>query len=370
MGLFDKLKGADVFGKRGNSALGVDIGSSSIKVVQLKREGGIAVLETYGELSLGPYGNTDIGTAVQLPPETLAEALKDLLREANTTTKNAGFSIPFASSLLAFIQLPSIGNAQLNKMIPIEARKYIPVPISEVMLDWFIVPEGDDKKPEDKKSMKKAKQTDVLLVAIHNEVLNNYNTIVEKSGLMNDFFEIEIFSTIRSTLDQTSGPAMIIDIGSSTSKVYIVEYGVVRVSHMVNRGSQDVTYGISKSFGISLAKAEEMKRSEGLLTESHDVKRIALLTLDYIFSEAGRVLLNYQKKNGKNIGTVVLTGGGAIMKGVAHLASQHLGTNVRLGDPFSKVSAPAFLEHVLRESGAEFAVAVGLALRKLQDADI
>lgn len=368
MALFDKLKSADIFGKRGGSVLGVDIGSSSIKVVQLRREGGTAVLETYGELSLGPYGNADIGSAVTLPPETLAEALNDLVREANVTTKNAGFSIPFASSLLAFIQLPSVGDAQLNKMIPIEARKYIPVPISEVMLDWFIVPEGDDKKSSEGKD--KVKNTDVLLVAIHNEILNNYNTIVEKSGLLNDFFEIEIFSTIRSVLDQTSGPAMIIDIGSSTTKVYVVEYGIVRVSHMINRGSQDVTSGISKSFNVSIAKAEEMKRSEGLNTESHDMKRIALLTLDYIFSEAGRVLLNYQKKNGKNIGSVVLTGGGAVMHGVEELASQHLATDVRLGDPFSKVSAPAFLERVLKENGAEFAVAVGLALRKLQDADV
>ena len=195
-GFLDTFKKADVFGKKGNSALGVDIGSSSIKVVQLKKEDGVAVLETYGELSLGPYEGVAIGKATSLPAEKIAEATKDLIRESNVTTTNAGLSIPFASSLLTFIELPGLDTRQLNKMIPIEARKYIPVPISEVMLDWFIVPQPDNASAEQKK------KAQVLLVAIHNDVLNNYNTIVEKSGLKTDFFEIEIFSTIRSVLDQ------------------------------------------------------------------------------------------------------------------------------------------------------------------------
>jgi len=365
-GFFDKLKTADVFGKKGNSVLGVDIGSSSIKIVQLKRQDGAAVLETYGELSLGPYANLAIGRATSLGADKLAEALKDLVREASATTTNAGFSIPFSSSLLTFIELPTLDTRQLNKMIPIEARKYIPVPINEVMLDWFVIPNNEDAGKEAKE---KRKTTEVLLVAIHNEVLTNFNTIVEKSGLITDFFEIEIFSTIRSVLDQNTTPALIVDVGAATTKVYIVEFGIVRVSHIINRGSQDVTQGISKSLNISAAKAEEIKRREGLGDSTHDVRRIALLTLDYIFSEANRVLLNYQKKNNKNVGKVILTGGGSVMKGVEDLAKQHLETEVQLGNPFGKVSTPAFLEDVLKEAGSEFSVAIGLALRKLQDFD-
>ena len=367
-GFLDTLRSADLFGKKGNSVLGVDIGSSSIKVVQLKKDNGRAVLETYGELSLGPYNNVEIGRATNLPPQRIAEALKDLLRESNVTTKSAGFSIPFASSLLTFIQFPSVDQKQLNKMIPIEARKYIPVPISEVMLDWFVIPEDEGKLAEKKE--KSVKTTEVLLVAIHNEVLTNHNAIVQQSELETDFFEIEIFSAIRSVLDQNPAPAMIIDVGATSTKVYIVELGIVRVSHIINRGSQDVTTGISKSLGISFAKAEEMKRSEGLSDGTSDVRKISLLTLDYIFSEANRVLLNYQKKNAKNVRQIVVTGGGSLMKGIQDLAHKHLQTEVVLGDPFAKVSTPAFLEGVLKEAGSEFSVAVGLALRKLQDFDL
>jgi len=364
----DTLKSADIFGKKGGSVLGVDIGSSSIKVVQLKKEDGAAVLETYGELSLGPYGNMEIGKATSISPEKIADALKDLVREANVSTKNSGFSIPFSSSLLTFIELPKIRETQLNKMIPLEARKYIPVPISEVMIDWFVIPENEGQLAEKKKDKKEV--TEVLLVAIHNEVLSNYNTIVKNSGLSTNFFEIEIFSTIRSVVDQSVAPAMVIDMGAATTKVYIVELGIVRVSHIINRGSQDVTIGISKSLDIPFSEAEEIKRSEGLLNEKAGVRKASLLTLDYIFGEANRVLLSYQKKNKKNVGQIVLTGGGSVMKGIHELANKHLETETTLGNPFSKVSAPAFLDGVLREAGSEFSVAVGLALRKLQDFDL
>ena len=361
---------------RGGSVVGVDLGSSAIKVVQLRKEKGVAVLETYGELALGPYADLEIGRAVKLGNDRLSEALTDLLREASVTSTNAGFSIPFASSLLKLIEMPVVETRQLNKMIPLEARKYIPVPINEVVLDWFIVPDSNravsrteekSKESKDKKGIRKKKE--VLLVAIHNEVLNKYNEIVASTHLDTSFFEIEIFSTIRAVIDQGLAPIMVIDIGAAITKVYIVEYGIVRVSHIIKRGSQDVTLGISKSLSISVARAEEIKREQGLESNSDDkgVVKVALLTLDYIFSEADRVLLNYQRKYNKNVSRVILTGGGAIMKGVIDLARKHLESEVVLGDPFAKVDSPAFLDDVLKEAGPEFTVALGLALRKLHE---
>src|SRR3989344_3866484 len=87
----------------GGSVLGIDIGSSSIKVVQLRRHRGAAVLETYGELSLGPYAGVEIGRATSLPAEKLAEALTDVLKEANVTAKSCALSIPLSASLISLI---------------------------------------------------------------------------------------------------------------------------------------------------------------------------------------------------------------------------------------------------------------------------
>lgn len=372
---FRKLFGGLFTRSSGESVLGVDVGSSSIKIIQLKKKGGGAVLETYGELALGPYSDLEIGQATNLSADKIAAALADLLTEANTTTKSGGVSIPFSSSLVILIQMPAMEEKQLVKMIPIEARKYIPVPISEVTLDWFIIPDsekqlldsvsGEDDKKKDKKSV------DVLLVAIHNDVLTKYREIVKGANMSVNFFEIEIFSTIRSALIQTLSPAVIFDMGAATTKLYIVEYGIVKASHLINRGSQNITLSLSKALGMGIAQAEEYKREVGLLGtgDRKNANEAMLLVLDHIFAETNRFVLNYQKKFNKNIGQVVLTGGGSVLKGMLDLANKHLNTEVILADPFSKVETPAFLEQILKEVGPEFGVAVGIALRKLQDTE-
>jgi type IV pilus assembly protein PilM len=288
---------SNLFGKKSSSVLGVDIGSSSIKVVQLSRRSGRAILETYGELALGPYAGSEIGRATNLPPEKISEALIDVIREAKVSSRNSGVAIPFGMSLISAIEMPALAEKQLAQMIPIEARKYIPVPIQEVMLDWILVPKpaesgtafsgGGDRTPE-----KKNEKIDLLLVAIHNDTLARYQTIVNQASLNATFFEIEIFSAIRSVLDQDTSNQMIIDMGAASTKVYIVERGIVRTSHVINRGSQDITLAMSESLGIPVQQAEIIKRDLSQVTEARkkDIDQIISLTLDYVFSEAHRTL--------------------------------------------------------------------------------
>lgn len=372
---FSKTIGS-ILRKRGQSVLGIDIGSSSIKIVQISRKNGHAVLETYGELALGPYAGKSVGEATSLPPEKVVEAILDMLKEkeVNISTRVCGVAIPFASSLMAVMEMPVQPQKQLEIMVPVEARKYIPVPISEVALDWYIIPK--DKNPDTEQvSESDAKSTsqnlEVLIVALHNDTLVKYKDIVTKTQLEASFFEIEIFSTMRSILDQEITPVLIVDMGATSTKLYIVERGILRSSHSVNRGSQSITDELSKSLGISTVDAEYLKREKGLIGEVNGVKvkDVVTLTLNYIFSESNRVILAYQKKYNKNVSKVVLVGGGSALKGVVDVAKESFQTEVVAGDPFAKVVAPAFLEKVLHDTGPEFAVAVGVALRRLQELD-
>ncbi len=370
--------------KGDSSVLGIDIGSSTIKVVQLKKKKGKAVLETYGELALGSYAGTEPGHATNLPPDKLVAALGDLLREAKTTTKKCGVAIPVGSSLITTIELPKVKKAELEKMIPLEARKYIPVPISEVSLDFWIIPEessgleeddeaGESSLPKDsgvpQNADAKPKKVEALIVAIHNEVVSKYQGIIKDAGLDSSFIELETFSTIRAVLDQNVAPEMIFDLGAASTKLYIVERGVVRSSHTVNRGSQDITITLASSLGISLSEAEAVKRSYGAMRHDNETAITDTIDLatDYIFSEANRTILGFQKKYNKNVGKVILTGGGVGPKGFLALAQKNLETKVELGNPFAKVEFPAFLEGVLKMTGSEFAVAVGVALRRLEE---
>ncbi len=381
MGILDRIRGSLISGgsRRGGSVLGVDIGSSSIKVVQLRRERGRAVLETYGEIALGPYSGTEVGRATNLQPQELAQALTDLISEANVTASNAGVSVPFSASLTSVIEMPSMSNDQLAHMIPLEARKYIPANINEVTLDWFVIPEDPAKeewsraRAETTTEKEKAQKTEVLLVAIHNEVLGNFQAITKRAGLNVGFYELEIFGVVRSSLAHGIAPVMMVDIGSATTKVYIVERGIIRFSHLINLGSQDLTLGISRAFGWNFDRSERVKREQGLLVregvdgvQDKQVKEALLSTLGRIFSDINRVLLSYEKKYGRNVSRVVLAGGGSSLLGLPEYASELVSVEVERSNPFQRIQTPAFLEDVLVEVGPEFAVAVGMALRRMQ----
>lgn len=382
--MFDFLK--NIFKTKGDAVLGIDIGPSSIKLVELRKKKGRAVLGTYGALALGPYAGIEVGRATSLPPQKIAEALIDLLREAGATTKRCGLSIPMSASLLTLIEVPAVDEKQLAQMIQLEARKYVPIPISEVSIDWWVIPkeqagiihENDTDPVASAVSgaaqsvpgtgPKTAEKLTVLLVVIHKDAILNAQEIIRLASLDVGFFEIEIFSTLRSVLDHDSGSVMIMDMGAGSTKLYVVDRGILRVSHIITRGSQDLTLAISKSLGISVEQAEVMKREKGLEdTAEKGLASIMDSSVNYIFAETNRVIMNYQKKYNKNISKIFLTGGGAALRGFAERAEKELQTTVHLADPFAKIDSPAYLSKILKQSGPEFAVSVGLAVRRLQE---
>jgi type IV pilus assembly protein PilM len=361
---------SDIFQKKTVSALGIDIGSSSIKVVQLQKKGDKAILETYGELSLGPYGGVSIGQSTNLPTAKIVTAMNDLLteKEVGLTTRICGLAIPFRASLLSIIELPEVGEKEMASMVTLEARKYIPVPISEVTIDWSIIPKRDaeDLVPQEKK---KIKMVDVLLVAIHNNIIGQYKEVSTKTGLDARFFEIEVFSSMRAVLEGVQGPIMIFDMGASTTKLYIIDRGLVYSSHTINMGSQEITTNIARVLEISLEEAESIKRIVGMgkTKEGVDLSETASVIANNIFLEANRFLFDFQKKTNQNIKSVYLIGGGSALRGFRDLAAQNFKVEVISGNPFEKVEVPAFLENILKETGPEFTVAVGAALRCLQE---
>lgn len=380
-------------GGSGGSVIGVDIGSSSIKIVQLRKVRGVAMLETYGALALGPYGNTEMGRAVNLTTERLSEALSTLIREAKVTSQDAGIAIPFGASLMPLIEMPALGEKELARMIPIEARKYIPVPIAEVEFDWWIVPKreqftfgqgpGQPQSPpipetvptpqaQQLNARAVQKKVDVLIVAIHKDTISKFIQVTQKAGLQPSFFEIEVFSTVRATIEQSIEPVMVCDIGAAATKLYVVEHGIVRASHIVNKGSQDITLMMAQAGGLPIARAEEKKRLEGMLGQSANAQNNAALmqnTLQFIFSEIGRIVNTYERKHNTVVSKILFTGGGSVLGGLLPYAQNAFQTPVELADPFAKVDTPAFAQDILKTTGPEFSVALGLALRRLQEID-
>ncbi len=194
--------------------------------------------------------------------------------------------------------------------------------------------------------------------------------IAEALKLNVKFLEIETFSTIRSIVKYERDTVAIVDIGSSMTKFYIVDSGIIRKSHIINIGSANMLE-IFKG-----QKAEPKKAvGEGLIGDSVQLLREKIGTnneniptdLVRITNEIKKAILAYQKDNKRDINSVIFTGGGVIFDAVLPYIKQQLATTVEIADPFSRVQTPAFLENALKKTGPEFSVSVGLCLRGLSE---
>ncbi|MEK7192510.1 MAG: pilus assembly protein PilM [Patescibacteria group bacterium] len=346
-----------LFKSEGGSVIGLDFGASAIKVVQARKKAGRAVLETYGELYLGPYGDLEIGRATNLLPETIGKALEDLFREAGVTSRRASVGVPLRSTLVTHVTLPMHDERNLPAMIALEARKYIPLSPNEITLDWILIPQ-----PKDELGTKDVPKAEVVLVAIQNSILRTLGSILKTAKIQTDSYEVEIFSAARSVVGDELEPVVVVDIGAGLTKISIVDYGIPRLSHTIMRGSQDLSLALSRARNISFDAAESSKRDEGITA----ISEIAYSpVLDFIFFEAGQLLSTYEKKVNRTIKKGVFIGGGALLTGLLPRVEKRFKVPVELGNPFARLEAPAFLAPVLAQAGPEFAVAVGLVLKEL-----
>ncbi len=372
MSIVDNLK--EIFSGLGSgkssSYVGIDIGSAYIKIAQLKKDKGRILLETYGEVALGPYQKEDgeAGELTNLENEKLVEALRNLIEEANVTAKSSIISVSSSTSLIFILRLPKISQREISGVIQSEARKYIPVPLTEVSLDWWLIPEQESYEDENFGSSKKG-EVDVLVAAVRNEVVNRYNDVAQELGKFSSTrFEIETFSAVRGSFKHELSPVMLLDCGAAGTRMSIIEHGVVRKFRAVNRGSSYLTSSLSKSLEIDFAEAEKLKREVGLQpnhpkTEAYNIINTGV---NYIFSEIQNVIFDFEKEYKKPISKIILTGGGARLPQFKEVLETKYNITTVFADPFSKALSPDFLDGVLQSAGPEFAVAIGLALQGLE----
>lgn len=339
--------------------VGIDIGVHSAKVVQLKYEKERAILETYGELLSEGYfksvGTTSGGGFLRYLDADIVNLLKNLLQEANITATDAVFSIPATASFVTTISLPKLDPKEIEDTIPYEARKYVPIPIAEVILDWETLETEEDTTAK------------ILLVAIPKEIIDKFKRVAELTGIKLKALEVETFSMARSLIGLDPTPTAIINLGYLSTTLAMVDKRQLRLSHNFGYGSQKLTSALEKGLEITKERAEAIKREVGL-AEKIEEKEIASILepiIENLFSEIERMIAIYNRKAPRKIQKVNLTGGGANLKGIIDYASTKLGLEVTKGNPFSRTVTPAFMQPILREIGPSFAVAVGLALHEL-----
>jgi type IV pilus assembly protein PilM len=341
-------------------AIGLDIGTSSIKVVQLRREKDVIILDTYGEVPMGPYGGAFVGQAIHLGEEKLLEAVQDLFKEAKVTATNTVVAIDPSATYVSLIKVPKVDDDQLRTMIPIEARKYIPIPLTEVQMDWWHIPTTINIGDRDE-------LINIVLAAVNNEALATYDRLVKKMNLTNVEYEIHGYSLVRSSAPHTHKMILYLDIGAQITTISLVFQGIVLDMHVISHGSQEGTTQLSKALSVPIDTAEEAKRMFGYKGDFSNpyIKDIMQLSSYPLFGEVARLSLMYERKYNQHIEGIILSGGGSRVMGVLDVYSQTVHIAGRIATPFERVRVPDFLSEMIERIGPSYAVALGCALKKL-----
>jgi type IV pilus assembly protein PilM len=353
-----------LFGKP-KSQLGIDIGSSNIKIAQLRPKDDQFVLETYGLVNTSyQIANKESSTSVK---ET-AEILKNLVQRAGVTCKKVIASLPNNSVFTSVIDMPKIPDSELKTAVEFEAKKYVPLPLAEVALSWSIIQEKKPKILKDTNLGAYKSETEsrikVLLTAVPTAVIDNYLKVFKMADLEVLALEIEALSLIRSLVAEDADNTILIDIGAKSTSINLVDDGYLRLSKNLNVGGETITTSIAQSLSVNQARAEQFKKDFGLgaNSTSTQIPQVMRPILDIIKNEASQ-LINLFESRGQKIDKIILTGGGSKLPSLKEYFSV-LGKTMVLADPWVKVNYPSDLKPLIGPLGPNLAVAVGLAMRR------
>ena len=350
--------------------LGIDIGTSVIKIVELSRWGERIKLENYGEiLALALYQKpfrTFEKSTLLLSSQDVAKGIKAVISEAQIKTGKSIFSIPDFSSFFTNFELPPMTKAEINQAIAFEARRHIPLPLGEVTIDWEIIKGEVDQKKTPLK---------ILLVAVPNELINQYRQISQASQLELVALEAEVFGLLRSLIpEDEKGIISLVDIGAQSTTCSIIEKRVLIKSHSFDLGGNQLTEQIAKSLSIDYKTAENLKTKYGLEsglglglgTPEKNIGQIILPLIDLGLGEIEKISKSFYQTEGKEIQKFIIAGGTSLLPGLKEYFEDYFKKEVEIANPFSKIFYPPILEETLKEMGPSYAIAVGMALRGLE----
>ncbi|HEY4475777.1 MAG TPA: type IV pilus assembly protein PilM [Candidatus Paceibacterota bacterium] len=341
--------------------LGVDIGTTSIKVAEVSKADGPPTLNNYGILETYGYlerFNEALQTSsLKLSEKNIAGYLKILLEHSRIRARTAIASIPAFLAFSTLIEAPTMSESEVRKFMEIQGKQYIPMPLSAVTIDWLKVGERRDESGEQKYQL--------LIVSIPNEQIEKYQNIFKASGLKLVSVEVEGMSIARSLSANLKEPALAIDIGSRSTSFSVVQNGFYKFGGQTDFSGGSLTQTIASGLSINPKRAEDLKKQRGLLGfgGEHELSTLIQPILDVIINEARRVIANYETSYQEKVASVILSGGGANLIGIKDYFNKNFGLPVSKGNPFSKISYPKILEPITKDTGPFLSVAIGLALK-------
>jgi len=347
--------------RAGKGTIGLDIGSSYIKVVQLKDIKGGYELELFDMLPLPPEIIVD-GSIID--SFRLIDSLKELVRKAKIKTKNAVIGIAGHSSvIIKRISLPEMSEEELSESIKFEAEQYVPFNIEDVSLDFQLL--GPKDEPG---------QMDVILVAVKKDIINEYVSAVREADLNPVIVDVNPFALenmheINYEIEPEKNVA-IVNIGASTINMNVLKGGISVFTRDSAVGSNLHTEALQREFNLTYENAERLKRGEPVENVApEDAFSVIELASEEIIGDVNRSLEFYRSTElHQDIHEVILSGGCALIKDFPKLFSDKIGIETKVIEPFKNIKVPKRFDLTYIEEIAPIAaVATGLALRRPGD---
>ncbi len=341
--------------------IGIDIGTASIKAVELSRWGQGKTLENYGEIKSSslykePFINGDRGGYL-LSNYFVARAIRAILDESKIRTKAAIFSIPDFSTFCTSFELPPMNPNELKDAVYYNASQYIPLPVAETTLDWQLI----GGVPGDKQSALK-----IFLVAIPNQIIQDYQKVAQLAGLELYAVEAEVLGLVRALVRGKRNCICMVDVGVQSTTINIVDNGVLKKSYSFDFAGSQLTYSIASALDLGHQQAEELKNKEGLTSSREEISKTLYLLIDPLVIEVKKILSDYYQQEGKDPDEIYLTGGTSNLPGLKEYFSEVLKRKVEIPNCFSELLYPPILGDTIEKIAPSFAVATGVALGGLE----
>lgn len=338
------------FGAASSRTLGIDIGTASIKAVELER-GKPFKLNNYVQY----YTETEEGafhySSLKMQDAEVVSILKRMLEGAEIAERKASFSLPLFSSFSTLMSLPRMKEEALANAVRFEARKFVPVPMNEVHFDWTVV-----------EHLSTPQEYRVLMVAVPTEIIQKYRNIATAAGLEVQNLELESFSAARSLVGSDARPTMLLDIGARTTNVSIVERGVVVVHHNSQISGFHFTRVLAQGLALDMRRAGRLKAEQGIVS-SREVGELLRPLVDKLVEEVRKLNEAYVRQGGTSVQRLILNGGSASMPGLVEYMEKSLGVPAELGNAFSGIEVPPELQQIVTSQPTDFATAIGLAMK-------
>jgi type IV pilus assembly protein PilM len=346
---------------KSKEVVGVDIGTHSIKVVELKLAGKAIHLQTFG---IAPVPSQAIVDGAILDKGAIVESLQGLLREHKVKRKQAAMGLSGHSVIVKKISLPEMTEAELEESIHWEAEQYIPFDIDDVNLDFQIVEGGSSEEGK----------MDVLLVAAKKDKIDDYTDLLIQAGLQPTVVDLDAFALQNAwEINHEVVPGRnvaLVNIGAGFTNIGVLRNGMTSFTRDISIGGNNYTDAIQKEFGMSAEQAERVKVGQEAGADPEAVRRIMETVSENIAVEIQRSFDFFRATTAdQDIHQILLSGGSARVKQLDAFLTQRLKIDVQVSNPFQnlKVNPKKFDAEYLAENAPAAAVAVGLALRKAGD---